>query len=78
MTPLVGEGARFESRSLSLGVEGELLDESTAAARGFSLVQQGYLVQIRVPFGSEGGYRKVQLVSSKLQTDNVLTNIDLF
>lgn len=60
MTPLVEEGTAFESRSLSLGVEGVLLDLHTASTRGFNLVQQGGLVQIRVPFGAEGGYRKVQ------------------
>ncbi|XP_044024572.1 uncharacterized protein LOC122862843 isoform X2 [Siniperca chuatsi] len=64
VTPLVGEGARFESRSLSLGVEGVLLDEPTAAARGFTLVQQGYLIQIGVPFGEEGGYRKSLVVNN--------------
>lgn len=65
--PLVGEGAGFESRSISLGVEGLLLDESTAAARGFSVVQKRHLLQIGVPFGAEGGYRKVQSVLSKCQ-----------
>lgn len=68
MTPLVGEGVGFESQSFSLGVEGLLLDEPTTAARGFSLVQQGNLIQIGVPFGAEGGYRKVQSVTSKLST----------
>ncbi|KAM8725264.1 uncharacterized protein AB9X84_002112 isoform 1-T1 [Acanthopagrus schlegelii] len=58
VTPLIGEGAGFESRSVSLGVEGLLLDEPTTAARGFSVVQQGHLIQIGVPFGAEGGYRK--------------------
>lgn len=58
----------FESRSLKLGVEGVLLDEPTTTARGFSLVQQGHLIQIGVPFGVEGGYRKVQSVPSNLQT----------
>lgn len=60
VTPLIGEGAGFESRSVNLGVEGLLLDEPTTAARGFSVVQQGHLIQIGVPFGAEGGYRKVQ------------------
>ncbi|XP_030260172.1 uncharacterized protein LOC115573522 isoform X3 [Sparus aurata] len=58
VTPLIGEGAGFESRSVNLGVEGLLLDEPTTAARGFSVVQQGHLIQIGVPFGAEGGYRK--------------------
>lgn len=68
MTPLVGGGARFESRSLGLGVEGRLLDRPTAAARGFSLDLHGDLVQITVPFGAEGGYRRVglQLKHNKL------------
>lgn len=59
MTPLVERVATFESRSLGVGVEGVLLDELTATTRGFSLVQQGRLVQIGVPFGAEGGYWKV-------------------
>ncbi|XP_028460758.1 uncharacterized protein LOC114573059 isoform X1 [Perca flavescens] len=64
VTPLVDEGAVFESRSLSLGVEGVLLDEHTATTRGFSLVQRGPLVQIGVPFGAEGGYRKSSVVNN--------------
>lgn len=60
LRPLVGEGAGFESRRFSLGVEGLLLDESAAAARGYSMVQIGQLIQIGVPFGAEGGYRKVK------------------
>uniref|UniRef100_A0A3Q3XC92 ZP domain-containing protein n=1 Tax=Mola mola TaxID=94237 RepID=A0A3Q3XC92_MOLML len=64
VSPLVGEGAGFESRSLRLGVEGVLLDESTIAARGFSMVQRGHLIQIGVPFGAEGGYRKSLVVNN--------------
>lgn len=67
VSPLVGEGAGFESRSLRLGVEGVLLDESTIAARGFSMVQRGHLIQIGVPFGAEGGYRKVHSVLSNFR-----------
>lgn len=57
--PLVGEDVRFQSRSIRLGVEGVLLDDSMAAARGLSVVQHGQKVQIGVPFGAEGGSRKV-------------------
>uniref|UniRef100_A0A3B4UXA6 ZP domain-containing protein n=1 Tax=Seriola dumerili TaxID=41447 RepID=A0A3B4UXA6_SERDU len=64
MTPLVEEAVRFESQNLSVGVEGVLLDEPTATTRGFSLVQQGRLVQIRVPLGAEGGYRKSLVVNN--------------
>ncbi|CAB1452268.1 unnamed protein product [Pleuronectes platessa] len=56
MMPLVEEDARFESQTVSVGVEGVLLDRPTA--RGFSLVRSGGLVQIRVRFGAEGGYRQ--------------------
>lgn len=42
-----------------MGVEGRLLDEPTATARGITVAQQKGRVQIRVPFGAEGGYGKV-------------------
>ncbi|XP_033505059.1 uncharacterized protein LOC117271076 [Epinephelus lanceolatus] len=72
VTPLVGEGAGFESKGLSVGVEGVLLDEVTAATRGFSLVQQGHLVQIGVPFGAEGGYRKSLVVNNMYKETYVI------
>ncbi|XP_051816529.1 uncharacterized protein LOC127537666 [Acanthochromis polyacanthus] len=68
LTPLVREGARFESRSVSLGVESMLLDEPTMTSRGFNIVQQGGMIQISVPFGAKGGYRKVSSPPSKFQT----------
>lgn len=68
MSPLVGEGAEFQSRGYRLGVEGLLLDEPTATASGFSLIQQGDLIQIGVPFGAEGGYRKVNFVLTQTGT----------
>ncbi|XP_035808538.2 uncharacterized protein LOC111574960 isoform X1 [Amphiprion ocellaris] len=64
LTPLVGEGARFESRSFSLGVESVLLDEPTMTSRGFNMVQRGGMIQISVPFGAEGGYRKSLVVNN--------------
>ncbi|KAM6992351.1 uncharacterized protein LKV04_008406 [Tautogolabrus adspersus] len=73
MAPLVGEGVGFESRSLGLGVEGVLLDNPTATARGFSLVQQGSLVQIRAPFGAEGGYRKSLVLNNMYKETYVIS-----
>ncbi|XP_032364390.1 uncharacterized protein LOC116678758 [Etheostoma spectabile] len=64
MTPLVDEGAVFESRTLGLGLEGVLLDERTATTKGFSVVKRGPLIQIGVPFGAEGGYRKSWVVNN--------------
>ncbi|XP_038583056.1 uncharacterized protein LOC119909073 isoform X2 [Micropterus salmoides] len=72
LSPLVGGGAGFESRSLSVGVEGVLLDKAAAAARGFSLVQQGNLIQIGVPFGAEGGYRKSWVVNNAYKETYVI------
>lgn len=59
MSPLVGEGVGFQSNSIRLGVDGMLLEESLAAARGLHVVHHGPKIQIGVPFGAEGGYRKV-------------------
>uniref|UniRef100_A0A3Q1GBK7 ZP domain-containing protein n=1 Tax=Acanthochromis polyacanthus TaxID=80966 RepID=A0A3Q1GBK7_9TELE len=64
LPPLVREGARFESRSVSLGVESMLLDEPTMTSRGFNIVQQGGMIQISVPFGAKGGYRKSLVVNN--------------
>lgn len=65
MSPLTGEGPQFESRNISLGVEGVLLNKPTATSRGFNLVQEGNVIQIRVPFGAKGGYRKVKSTQFK-------------
>lgn len=59
MSPLVGEGVGFQSNSIKLGVDGMLLEESLAAARGLRVVQHGQKILIGVPLGAEGGYRKV-------------------
>uniref|UniRef100_A0A3Q2XR26 Uncharacterized protein n=1 Tax=Hippocampus comes TaxID=109280 RepID=A0A3Q2XR26_HIPCM len=55
LRPLLEEGAAFHSHRRSLEVDGVTLDERSAAAKGFGLVQQEELVQISVPFGAEGG-----------------------
>lgn len=59
--PLVGEEVGFQSKSIRLGVDGVLLDESMTAARGLTMVQHGQKIRIGVPFGAEGGYRKVRV-----------------
>lgn len=59
MSPPIGEGVGFQSNSIRLGVDGMLLEESLAAARGLRVVQHGQKIQIGAPFGAEGGYRKV-------------------
>lgn len=69
ISPLVGEEVSFQSKSIRLGVNGVLLDNSMAAARGFNVVQHGQKIQIGVPFGAEGGYRKVCVRQVTVQTD---------
>ncbi|XP_011610134.2 uncharacterized protein isoform X1 [Takifugu rubripes] len=64
MSPLVGEGVDYQSNSIRLGVDGMLLEESLAAARGIHVVQHGQKIQIGVPFGTEGGYRKSLVVKN--------------
>ncbi|XP_041831388.1 uncharacterized protein LOC121633429 isoform X2 [Melanotaenia boesemani] len=64
LPPVVGEGAEFDSLSFSLGLDGVLLDEPTTTSRGLSLIQQGALVKIGVPFGTEGGSRKSLVVQN--------------
>ncbi|XP_013878075.1 uncharacterized protein LOC106527668 isoform X2 [Austrofundulus limnaeus] len=55
---LVGKGARFESQSFRLGLGDALLDKVAASPKGLEVVQQGGMVEIIVPVGTEGGYRK--------------------
>ncbi|XP_061785881.1 uncharacterized protein [Nerophis lumbriciformis] len=64
LRPLLEEHVSFKHLDHSLGVEGVMLDEPSAAARGFRLAQQEHLVQILVPFGAEGGYRKSLVVDN--------------
>ncbi|KAM6915063.1 uncharacterized protein FYW49_009952 [Xenentodon cancila] len=64
LPPLVGEGTGLESKNFSLGLEGLLLDNPTVVSRGLSMVQEGGLVKIGVPFGAEGGYRKGLVVEN--------------
>ncbi|KAK6295342.1 hypothetical protein J4Q44_G00345680 [Coregonus suidteri] len=58
MTPLVHSGVGFESKQINVGVESQLLDEGTARARGYTLEVNGLMVQMGIPFGAKGGYRK--------------------
>lgn len=64
MSLLFGKEVELHSRSHQLGVNGLLLSESDAAARGFSLDQQRKLTRIAVYFGAEGGHRNVRALLS--------------
>ena len=61
MLPMAWAGEGFESRSIAVGVEGRLVDWETTVARGWTVTHDGPVVQVGIPFGSEGGYRRVSL-----------------
>ncbi|KAM9778957.1 uncharacterized protein ACBT44_000561 isoform 2-T2 [Syngnathus typhle] len=71
--PLLDEGAAFKSLKRRLEVDGVMLDEMSAAAKGFSLLQQEQLVRISVPFGAEGGYKKSLVVNNMYKETFVIS-----
>ncbi|XP_037100225.1 uncharacterized protein LOC119117805 [Syngnathus acus] len=71
--PLLDEGAAFKSLKRRLEVDGVMLDELSAAAKGFSLLQQEQLVRISVPFGAEGGYKKSLVVNNMYKETFVIS-----
>ncbi|XP_062341783.1 uncharacterized protein LOC134039751 [Osmerus eperlanus] len=56
LSPLVR--APFRDRGLRVGVEGRLVSNCTARQRGYIIRKQGGNIEIRIPFGAEGGYIK--------------------
>ncbi len=56
MTPLVLDLSGFVSRSIELGVNAQLMNETTRTAMGYMLGEDGQVVHISVPFGASGGY----------------------
>ncbi len=59
MTPLVLDLSGFVSRSIELGVDARLMDETTRTAMGYMLGEDGQVMHVSVPFGAPGGYRMV-------------------
>uniref|UniRef100_A0A8C7FXI8 Zona pellucida protein AX 4 n=1 Tax=Oncorhynchus kisutch TaxID=8019 RepID=A0A8C7FXI8_ONCKI len=58
LSPLVSGLSGLESFKISMGVDGQLLDEPITAERGYSLDISDTTVQISIPFNAAGGYRK--------------------
>ncbi|XP_031441159.1 uncharacterized protein LOC105907156 [Clupea harengus] len=50
--------AGFESKNISIGVNGRLLDPQITADRGYTLNIGEEIVDIGIPYGAEGGYRQ--------------------
>ena len=61
MAPLVYDRSQFVSKQVGMGVEGQLLEENTWRARGYLIDFSGPMTHLSVPFGAEGGYRRVRL-----------------
>ncbi|XP_043092599.1 uncharacterized protein LOC122342663 [Puntigrus tetrazona] len=57
MSPLVQDPSGFVSRSIELGVDAQLMDETSRKAMGYTLEEDGQVVRVSVPFGAPGGYR---------------------
>lgn len=45
---------------VSVGVNGELLDEPVAEERGYIVEKRNSTFRIAIPYNTEGGYRKVR------------------
>ncbi|XP_014062279.2 uncharacterized protein [Salmo salar] len=58
LSPLVSGLSGMESSKITMGVDGQLLDDSITEERGYSLDISDTTVQISIPFNAAGGYRK--------------------
>ncbi|XP_035637239.1 uncharacterized protein LOC118390624 isoform X1 [Oncorhynchus keta] len=65
----------FRDKGLTVGVEGRYLSDCVARQRGYDIQEQDGAVEIRIPFGAEGGYIKSQVVDGQYSQSYF---IDLF
>ncbi|MGH0183991.1 UNVERIFIED_CONTAM: hypothetical protein FKN15_013510 [Acipenser sinensis] len=75
LAPLVLHPTKFLDKRITMGVEGRALDEVAATSRGYQLLVNRTAVEIRIPFGAVGGYRKSHVIDNKY---NQVYEIDLF
>lgn len=71
LSPLVSGLSGLESSKITMGVDGQLLDEPITAERGYSLDISDTTVQISIPFNAAGGYRKVSSILGPHLTSNM-------
>lgn len=57
MTPLVD--VKFKILEMYMGINGQRLDKSRMAARGYTLYTTDFHIVIEIPVGSPDGYYKV-------------------
>lgn len=58
VSPMVSAHSGFQSRDISIGVEGRRLDPNDAAKRDLRLDVGPEIVEVSVPYGAQGGLRK--------------------
>ncbi|MGH0186353.1 UNVERIFIED_CONTAM: hypothetical protein FKN15_021152 [Acipenser sinensis] len=75
LAPLVLHPTKFLDKRITMGVEGRALDEVAATSRGYQLLVNRTAVEIRIPFGAVGGYRKSYVIDNQY---NQVYEIDLF
>ncbi|XP_035290132.1 uncharacterized protein LOC118236141 isoform X1 [Anguilla anguilla] len=63
LPPLVHAG--YSAWSASVGVEGHLLSDCVIQRRGYEIRLRDGIVEIRIPFGAEGGYVKSHVVDGQ-------------
>ena len=49
-----------DSTQLSVGLNGDLVEQPVAEERGYMVQKHNGTVQISIPYNAEGGYRKVR------------------
>ncbi|KAL0970268.1 hypothetical protein UPYG_G00239690, partial [Umbra pygmaea] len=57
LSPMLSGLSGLDSLQVGMGMDGQLLDASVVAGRGYSLAVSDITIQIRIPFNAVGGYR---------------------
>lgn len=60
LSPLTPGMSGLRSTKVSMGVNGQLLEQPIAEERGYIIDMSGTVVQITIPYDAEGGYKQVR------------------
>lgn len=59
MTPLASSQSDLSSEEVNIGVMGSSLAHDEVAARGYSVDIGPLVTEVAIPYGADGGFRKV-------------------
>lgn len=59
LTPLVVGPTPLRTEYIGMGADGQLVDEQAATDRGYTVTVRDETVHSSIPYGAEGGVRKV-------------------